>query len=423
MFKIKTLTSILFFFFGIYSAFTQTNFVAGAIITLNSDTIKGEIDYPEWIYNPRKIVFRSKNMPNAKTYTYRDIKGFTISDKNEKYQTAIVDMDDAPVDGHKLNSYGSIKDLETAPQWVRDTVFLLVDVQGRVNLFSLFQYADGKPHYFTQKNNGKIEELIYRRGKIINRDTFSVFTLSTYKNQLQALTSDCTVLNQGIDKLPYNKSEIFKVITEYNTCIGQSIYTYKQKKGQKRFLAYTGAALPLVKFKDFYNPKRKTAAGDMFPTLGVAFEQSHNRLRSKLAMGAELNFTHYKAGFSTTYAPYNRLVQYKVNTNSLKISPYIRYAFSAGKIQPFVKVGFGIAYINNNEVERVYTEPTITPIMTNSLSMSKVYLQYLTSIGLKYNGYFVEARLNNSLALIGGRSDVATVSQSSLICGYFWNFK
>jgi hypothetical protein len=151
MFKIKTLVPLFLFTFFYCTVFAQTNFVAGTIINLKNDTIRGEINYQEWAYNPKKIQFRSKNSQSVKTYTCNDIKGFAITPKNEKYQTAILDIDYDPVDVPKLNGYNSIQDVEVRPLWTRDTAFLSIAAQGRLNLFSLFQYSDGKPHYFIQK--------------------------------------------------------------------------------------------------------------------------------------------------------------------------------------------------------------------------------------------------------------------------------
>ena len=229
MFKIEKLILIVLLQVIFYTAHTQVNFKEATIIQLNGDTIKGEIDYQEWAYNPKKIQFRSKNTQSVKTYTCRDIKGFTISYKNEKYQSAVVDVDNDPVEEPKMKSYESINNVEMKPQWVRDTVFLLIEAQGRLNLFSLLQYADDKPHYFIQKNNEKIEELMYRRAKVINRDTYSIVTIQGYKNQLQSLTADCAFQKQGFDKLRYIKSEILQVVTKYNTCSGQSSYTNKEQ--------------------------------------------------------------------------------------------------------------------------------------------------------------------------------------------------
>ena len=423
MFKIEKLILFVLLQVIFYTAHTQVNFVASTIIQLNGDTIKGEINYQEWEYNPRKIQFRNKNTQSVKTYTCKDIKGFTINDKNEKYQTAIVDVDNDPVEGANLKRYESMNIEEMKPQLVRDTVFLLINAQGRLNFFSLFQYADSKPHYFIQKNNGKIEELVYRRAKVMNRDTNSIVTIQAYKNQLQTLTADCAFQKQGFDKLLYIKSDILEVVTKYNICSGQSSYINKERHGQRRILVLTGAALPLIKLSDYYNTNAKTAAGYISPTFGFAFEQSYNRLRNKLGVGVEVNVALCKADISTLYNLYSRLVQYKVNAVSFKINPYLRYAFTAGKIQPYVKLGLGITYLSKADVERFYTEPSFPiPIIVQPLNMPKRHFHYFTAFGVKYNNYFIESRFDASINFVDDGSDNAFTKQLALVCGYSWNF-
>jgi hypothetical protein len=421
MYKIKTLVPIFLFLLSSYTAFTQVNFVAGTIVKLNGDTLKGEIDYQEWTYNPRTIQFRNKNTQSAKDYTCRDIKGFTITDKNEKYQTVVVDINKESDDIDKLKTYESIDNVPLSSKLTRDTVFLLIEAQGALNLFSLF---DGKPHYFIQKNKGKIEELENRRAKIVNRDTVSIIMIENFKIQLKTLTDDCASPIYPFVKPAFVKAEILQVVTKYNTCKGESSYIFKEGHGQRRFSLLTGAALPLIKISDFYNFNAKTAQGNISPVFGMAFEQSYKRLRNRVSMGIEFNFALCKADISTDYTITDRVVYYKVNAVSTKLNPYIQYAFTANKIQPYVKVGLGISYFSKPNVERFYTE-TFTPIPTilKALDMPKIHFLYLTSFGLKSNNLFIEMRYDANLGAVGKESNSATTKQLALLGGYSWALK
>jgi hypothetical protein len=62
--------------------------VASSIIQLNGDTLKGESDYKEWIYNPKTINFRANKYKSPQIFKPKDIKGlpFCLKMKNTKWQ-------------------------------------------------------------------------------------------------------------------------------------------------------------------------------------------------------------------------------------------------------------------------------------------------------------------------------------------------
>ena len=340
MLNIKKIQLLLLLLAAFYVTNAQINFKEASIVQLNGDTLKGEINYQEWVYNPKTIEFRQKSTDNRTTYSSKDIKGFIINYKNEKYQSAVVDISNESIETSNLKEYDQLKDVEQTPQTVSDTAFLLIEAQGRLNLFSL-QYKDGKSHYFTQKNGGRIEELKYRRVKIKTRDSTWIVTYPIYKNQLQSLIADCTTQQQNFTNLLFLKNEILNVVRRYNTCKGESFYVHKEKSGQRRLLIFTGVALPSVTLNDdYYVTTLKTMRGETSPLFGIGFEQSYNRLRNKLAVGIDINAANCKTDFTIDYLVlYSRTIHYKVNTISVKINPYVRYAFTAGTFQPYIKLG------------------------------------------------------------------------------------
>jgi hypothetical protein len=136
----------------------------------------------------------------------------------------------------------------------------------------------------------------------------------------------------------------------------------------------------------------------------------------------ELNIARYKADISTIYFLYDRVTQYKVEAFSIRINSYVRTAFTAGKIQPYIKGGIGFSYLSKADVERSYTEPSFKPTILNPLNMPKSSFQYFMAFGLKYNNYFIEPRFENSIDNIIHGSDYAITKQLSFVCGYAWNF-
>jgi hypothetical protein len=89
--------------------------------------LKGEIDYKEWIYNPKTINFRANKNKSSQFFKPKDIKGFTILSKNEKYQTAIVKVNNESLDSKhpKMSVYESVDSIDNRYiAWETDTVFL-----------------------------------------------------------------------------------------------------------------------------------------------------------------------------------------------------------------------------------------------------------------------------------------------------------
>lgn len=85
------------FCFCTYAAFTQSNYVAATVTQKDGKTISGQIDYREWITTPRQIRFRASAESAVIIYDCNDLKEFSITSKNEIYQSAIVDVNNESV--------------------------------------------------------------------------------------------------------------------------------------------------------------------------------------------------------------------------------------------------------------------------------------------------------------------------------------
>jgi hypothetical protein len=419
MYSIKTLVPIFFFIISVFTTTAQENFVAGAIAKLNGDTIKGEIDYQQWVYNPKKIRFRANASESGKSYTCKDIKGFSIKENDERYQTAIVKVNNEATDDRKMITYGSIDSIYTNFELDLDTVFLLTLVQGRINLFELSYPTDGKIHYFLQKDKGKFEELMYRKVKILNRDTFAVYTDETYKNQLKMITKDCLSEVRDFARMPYNKPEIIQTITKFNICSGQLLYKAKRELGEKSFSVITGIARPIISVRDYYNFDGKQHYGQILPVIGVSYEQSYNRLRNKLGLGVDLTLAVYKHNFTAKYIIYNRIIDYTVNTMAANLNVFLRYSFTAGTVQPYIKGGLGGSYLTSPALDIFYTENSSAPEKQVSYDISPFQLRYLMAIGLKINSFYLEPRWEKALNQLEFDQKGAS-SQISLLFGYSW---
>ncbi|NJL75915.1 MAG: hypothetical protein HC892_13725 [Saprospiraceae bacterium] len=124
------LTFLLLLSLFIGNAFGQGNFVAANITTRQGETVSGEIDYQEWIVNPKTIRFRKNEGSAVQTFKPIDLKSFTIAQNQEQYVASEVYVNYEPVNG-SIDGYTrsrEIKTFETGTDFtkidlVKDTIF------------------------------------------------------------------------------------------------------------------------------------------------------------------------------------------------------------------------------------------------------------------------------------------------------------
>jgi hypothetical protein len=426
MLKIINITILLFIFS--FPMLAQGNYVEGSIVTLKNDTIKGQIDYPEWVFNPKRILFRTDNFTQGKIYTYRDIKAFRILYKNEQYERHIISRHPEPIDATKLRRYSSIDSIDTDYNAIVDTAFLRVLAKGRLNLFEL-QYNQYQPHYFIQKGKENMIELIRRKVLIQNRDSFSVFTFDNYKNQLSQLTLDCSMKGITFLKLPYQNNDLAKVVKQYNECTKESYYVMKEEQGNRYFSTMLGVMRPRSIIKDpfrnfIYETGVDVRENKTLPILSLSFEQNFNRLNNKLGLGEELNLafvdvTHKKV---VTYSLSDKIFAYSLQSWAIKASGYVRYFFRSGNIQPYIKTGIGMMYYTNPKI--TLQEITLTPFPFSSEStdaIKRIKPNYLMGLGVKYNTFFLEARYDGWIDKAENSNENLLLRRPAVFVGYSWH--
>jgi hypothetical protein len=419
----KTITIAIGFFLQVYATFGQSNFVDGIVVNLNHDTLKGKIDYVEWGYNPKKIRFRQGKTLQEVIYTPANILSFQILSKKEYYERAILALQEAPIDIQRIKTYRSMANVNTQSNTVLDTLFLRVIAKGRLNLWEL-QRDQHFTQYFIQKNKDAIQELVNRQVRIYNSDSSGITTIQTYKKQLHLLTVDCPTQKANLEKLDYNRAELLEMVKNYNSCHNQTSFIQTKERGSTYFSVLAGLTQPRASMNSLYQPfsyleTQKMDSSKINPCIGVSLEHNYGRLRGKLAIGGEfkgsfvtLNYTEIvKASFEHRY-------QFSMQSLLLSTNGYMRYYFSTGKIKPYVKAGIGLIYYTTPEVTSVHT--SLSTFITQKATLKKTKLNYLGSIGAKWDSFFLEARLEGWHN--GVDYDWVLMRYASLMAGYSWNW-
>lgn len=379
--------------------FGQKRFTSGQIVTASGEIVKGEIDYREWVVNPRKIRFKKDG--EIKTLLPQDLRSFKIDSKNEIYETGVVLVNQEGLDWEEMPQFQTYAEVDGQIEMQVDTAFLMVLTRGAVNLYQLIDVRK-RTHYYFRKGNGSYEPLIYRKvkimrpGQLLMADVLEDNNLprsiifEDYKGQLKYALGDCGMLDSAIDKLTYSRS-ILDVVSRYNECRGQVIYI-KPKDRAKHF-AYVSAGRVQTSFSiaDANNTLANTLPNTWATTYGLGLEFGVPRSRGKFNWGIEFLIMNANSSAVTTSGPLDigaRDTRYTLDVRGVRIGALLKYNFITGNFQPYVRGGVGnLSYSSQTyEVQAVNTGQ----IFEQRMLKSEPYL--VGGAGIKVYDFFAEAR-------------------------------
>ncbi|MEA5404017.1 hypothetical protein VB776_13895 [Arcicella sp. DC2W] len=210
-----------------YSSKAQKEFMAGYIVNNAGDTIRGKIDNKKWIQAPSQIKFKQENQ-NVIKYGLSDIQSFVINNE-VTYVRKKISLDITPhMSAKLLHSYDRVL--------VDTTVFLKQLIKGRLNLYYL-KDGNTKGHFFIEKLNEPIQELIdHRFLRKTESGTFEVH-LDTYNKQLYDLCEDCSNYTGQVFKYLYRETALTPLIIKYNAFFGDNkpVEVSKKEKFKSTF--------------------------------------------------------------------------------------------------------------------------------------------------------------------------------------------
>ncbi len=379
----------------------QANFVAGKIVTKNGETIQGEIDYREWIFNPRTIKFRKSATDTPESYKPLDLQSFFIDYKKEKYISADVFVNNESLDWDEVREYDSVDDVEDYIKLDPDTVFLLTLVEGTVDLYQLLD-ENNKLHYFIQRGNGPIEELLYRRVKAFKRDaiitentgsTYLVrMEIETYKRQLSFVMQDCPEVAKRTQKLKYSY-EVFNLVKRFNNCIGRLEYVKPKDKAPSFLFAWAGVAQSSFVLQDRrLNPPISSLPASRAELYGIGFEWKIARTRNKVSLIVEGNYLQGESTESTNFmvaGQTNKMVEYHTAIEGFRFSGLFKYGFFDANLQPYLKAGISATRYTRNDF---WVIDRSDEVIRNDQTLNEGEVALIGGLGLQYKNFFMEGR-------------------------------
>ncbi|MFN7117398.1 MAG: hypothetical protein ACK4TA_11405 [Saprospiraceae bacterium] len=420
----------------------QKNFVEGSITTLQGETINGKIDYREWVKTPREIRFQRSTTPGKiETFTYYDIAGFKIQHNKEEYIRTIVGINKEPIESDKLLEFETTEANIPQVQLDIDTVFLLILVKGRVNLYFL-EDPDGKQHYFIQKGNGAIEPLIFRRVILRNPNSqtdllntnnrvygvtgmqsanYQEINYYNYREQLFKAMPDCLEINFDISRSLYSYS-LTKLVKRYNECVNELTYIKAKDRASTNFYFYTGVNQPFIKIKDAYNNPPNALSTAPGISVGTGLEIGIIRSNNRLSIALEANYARSSSQTAQNFTPIDGQAQtldYDIDLWGLRFNALLKYVLYKGKIMPYVKGGVGKSSYSTARfvrTETLQTAPFTSTITERALITSE--LHGIIGLGVKVNNFFLESRFESGNDINSVTGEDLEMTRLSVLAGY-----
>ncbi|MBB6004170.1 hypothetical protein [Arcicella rosea] len=294
----------------------QKEFMSGYVINNTGDTISGQIDNQKWVYSPLKITFK-KDDQEVK-YGLSDIQGFVINNEVTYVRKAIA-LDITP---HQLGSL-----IESYDRVVVDTtLFLKQLVKGRLSLYYL-QDINNKKHFFIEKLNEPIKELIdHRFLRTIDYRTYNVH-LDIYNKQLYDLCEDCSNYSGKVFKYLYRDSDLIPLVIKYNIYFGDNKPVEVSKKEKFKSTLFIQAAVGAFGYTIGNSPNEFKKAGLMSGSFGLGGLFEIPSKRRRFGIKADLLYNFYEEDVRL-------FSSYVIPTNTSYLGAYIGPQYSIYKNVP-----------------------------------------------------------------------------------------
>ncbi len=414
--NIKHLSTALFatlFFLISHVSNAQKNFLDGFVITAEGDTVRGQIDYRNWVINPSEISFKAAD---GKENVLRSVNIIGFQAGGDYYQSAAVQIETSPHLTNQLNSTSALR-------YEQRFVFLQALVLGEKSLYHL-KDEKAKDHFYIRVGD-EFRLLLYKRyleGRFVLEN-------KTYQGQLATYLSDCNKVNGWVRATNYNKKNLIQLFKKYYQCsTNETNFAEEAENLKTQIRAIAGLSLTSTSFSS--KSENPIALSDFDQSvslaLGLSAEIYFARNLGRLSIQNELFFSNYsmtgnvtiedEMSFSTS------VYDSELSFSYLKMNNMFRYNFNTNNASFFLGIGIsnGFAINSTNFTSRTVTLFNNTRIIESAaVDPSRNYEQgLLFGLGLKKGKYAVELRYERSNGMSNGDGLTSTINRLFLLFAY-----
>ncbi len=400
-------------------AYGQKNFLPGYMITLEGDTITGQLDYRNWEKNPRKINFKNYNGGEVVAYYPNDIKSFAL--EGEYYISATVEKEVSPT---KTNN------LETRPELIfeTETVFLQTLILGEKSLY-FHKDKTGRENFYILQD-GQFILLEYKKYQKRKEDRTLIREVKKYSGQLVIYLSDCSNIVSLMSGVEYNIPSMKKLFDKYYDCIEEKPeFKRVPEKVSFKFGIMAGSTLTTLKINISGSPGYTDAdyTTSFNPTGGVMLEMYMPKRLRRWSLNNEVLYTYYDiqghyddsleenyVGILDTYFRYSHI----------KINTLVRYTFPVKLARFYLNAGIsnGVVVASSNRFQQLKEVGGEGLIGGGPVRGAPTNYEhgFLLGLGGNYKKFFLEARIEKGNGLSKLEQRGAYINRYYLMLGYLF---
>lgn len=375
----------------------QSNYKPGYVVTLKGDTLKGYVDYKEWIRNPREFHFKSDINSTPLTYSVSNCSAFGANDL-EYYRRYIL-----PISQDKIQASNLTIGVDTTT--TTDTVFLKTITSGK-NI-TLLTYNDGiKRRFFVTENNASATELV-RHLYLDPEETSKIIVQKTYTRQLQQLAAKYQPQNdkliKDIPSADYSEKQISKIAYEIN---GTTNYVAVQSAPGLATRVFAGIGINNTNSN--FNNGVSSNSSSLYPQASIGMDIFVNKNVGDLLVRLELGFTGNKSNisYSGQEANSSTFTVLKYNQSVAFFNPQALYNFyNTNSTKIYIAIGVQLnysSYSNKLFTTSYKLSSGYTQTSDNDFpNVQSFYVNLTSKVGvIIYNKFDIYAGYNPSTSII-----------------------
>jgi hypothetical protein len=403
------------------AAAAQGNYLDGYIVLPQNDTVRGQIDYREWYYNPEQISFRDGKTGKKSLFQPGDITAFFTG--GETYESFKV-----TIHPYTLNTEKLTNNFQDQPY--DSTVFLRLLTAGQLSLY-YYHSHDEVEYFFTRRLNEPPVQLRIKTSLVDNNGVKAMDREDLYIDQLRLLVIECPALSGRVSHVAYGEKDLRKLIFGYNNC-GKD--TVERKEGG----AKSGKLVRFIPLAGYYRSSVHTAgtyqeAGSLtWPaysslTAGIGVQLVLPRTREQFSCFTDLLYSHFSSKTSP-YAVNSATVETGYMAyNQVQLDILFRYQLPTGKLRPFVNGGISNIILFNNNSYVISQEGGVNGNTRTSLfdglnstgpGPSPYEFGLTGGAGFSVGRFSLEARVQKPEGITGTMDAYTSVTNFFLLAGF-----
>ncbi len=385
----------------------------GFIVETNRDTVKGFIEYKRWDRSPVEIFFKKSLEASEEVYDPLEIKSFSVA--NETYESAVVDVDVSP---HKIGELSYV----STPDFVKDTVFLLVLVRGEKSLLYL-KDRNAKNHFYIINESQQYQPLVYKQYLVGGGAGKAIAENQNYRGVLADYLKACASIQSKLGKIAYDVRPLKNLFDHYYTCTNKTMEQQMvRKEGKLELGVVAGASLSMLKFSgtpDYIADNDYETSID--PTIGFFCDLKILR-SNNWRISNDIMYTSFdvkgEGAKTTVNGPTEYVSKTSFNYHYLKTHHMLQVNLLKQR-SLFLAAGFSTGFVlkDNYDVTIYYrgsTNPTERPFSTRNLEFG-----YLGGLGFRFGKWSAEARYE----ITSGISDYLDLNATTTRIHFFIKYR